>query len=329
MDKKILLTYDYELFLGKDSGDLYSTLINPTTKILDTLSKHNAKGLFFIDTTFLMAIKESECFSVVKEQIQCIVKLGHDIGLHLHPHWQDAKLTTECRWKFDDYRHFRLHSFPDQEIEAIVKENYNLLSEIVCEVAKEYKINTFRAGGWCIQPFDKLAIVFKEIGIEYDFSALPGMKDDDMPKHYYDYINCPWHKYIWRFSDDVLVEDANGDFVEISNTLFDMNIIDLTKNRKLIRGYKIAGDGTGAGKKKSFMEQLKRVRWNVKQIVSSDSIDKEIFKKYIHKIKRNIIVYVAHPKLFSDNSFEVLEYICVNFNCISYKEIQINEEIPN
>ena len=30
--KSILLTYDYELFLGVDSGDIYNTLINPTNK---------------------------------------------------------------------------------------------------------------------------------------------------------------------------------------------------------------------------------------------------------------------------------------------------------
>jgi hypothetical protein len=163
------------------------------------------------------------------------------------------------------------------------------------------------------------------LGIKYDFSVLPSMSDDDIPKHYYDYLNCPKDKYIWRFSDDVLVEDKNGDFIEISNTVFDMNIIDLMKNRKFIRSYKIAGNGKGAGRKKSFLEQLKRVRWNVKQILSSDAIDLDIFKKYITKINRDILVYVAHPKLFSKNSFEVLEYITQNIKVVNYKDIQIDE----
>jgi|SaaInl8_200m_RNA_FD_contig_121_75080_length_9522_multi_5_in_0_out_0_3 hypothetical protein len=326
MDKKnILLTYDYELFLGKDSGDLYTTLINPTNKILDYLSKYNAKGLFFIDATFLVIIKELECFNIVKKQIQDIVNQGHDIGLHIHSHWYDAKQTQNCRWTFDKFEHFRLHSYNNIEIESIVRTNYTLLSDIVYEVNQDYKIDTFRAGGWCIQPFDKLVKVFNDIGIKYDLSVLPGIKDDDMPRHYYNYTNYPKNKYSWKFSNDILHEDTNGHFIEISNTVFNMNIIDLMKNRKLIKNYKIAGDGKGAGKKKTFFEQLKRVRWNVKQIVSSDAIDIDIFKKYIDKIQRDTIVYVAHPKLFSDNSFIVLEYICKTFNCLSYKEIKIDE----
>ena len=323
--KKILLTYDYELFLGVDSGDIYKTLINPTNKILEMLNKYNSCGLFFIDTSFLIKIKDSECFNIVKKQIQDIIQRGNDIGLHIHPHWQDAKLIQKCRWRFDNYERFRLHSYSNNEIEIIVKESYDLLSEIISEVNKTYKIDTFRAGGWSVQPFNKLSKIFKEVGLKYDFSVLPGMSDDDRPRHYYDYINTPKGKYIWRFDNDVLKEDNKGDFIEISNTIFDMNIIDLMKNRKLISSYKIAGDGKGAGKKKTFFEQLKRVRWSVKQILSSDAIDIDIFKKYINQIDREVLVYVSHPKLFSKNSFEVLEYICQEFSCIGYKEIKIDE----
>ena len=321
--KKILLTYDYELFLGSDSGDIDNTLINPTNKILDMLEKYNAKALFFIDTTFLMAIKDTKCFEVIKKQIQNMVKNGFDIGLHLHPHWQDAKNTDECRWEFDDYTHFRLDSFNDEDLRRVIINNYKLLSSIVNEVNQEYKIDTFRAGGWSIQPFNRLKTVFKEIGLKYEFSVLPGLSDDDSPRHCYDFKTAP-NKYIWRFEDDILVENKNGSFLEISNTVFDMNIIDLIKNKKLIRNYKISGDGKGAGKQKSFFEQLRRVRWTIKQILSSDAIDIDIFKKYINKIDRDILVYVSHPKLFSNNSFEVLEYICKNFNCLRYKEIKID-----
>jgi len=320
--KKIILTYDYELFLGNDSGDLYNSLLEPTEKILNLLKQHSSKALFFIDTTFLMKIRANDCFSVVKKQIQQMVEEGHDIGLHLHPHWKDAIVIDNCRWQFNDFKHFRLHSFSDEEIIKTVEENYQLLLSIVHEVDSNYHIDTFRAGGWSLQPFNRLKEVFLKIGIKYDFSVLPEITDDDRPRHYYDYKNSP-NKSVWKFGDDVLVEDKSGEFIEISNSVYDMNIIDLMKNRKLIKSYKIAGDGRGAGKQKSFFEQLKRVRWSVKQIVSSDAIDIEIFKKYSSKFKNEPIVYVAHPKLFSDNSFMVLKYICQHFKSINYKEIKV------
>ena len=323
MDKKVLLTYDYELFLGSDSGDMYKSLIDPTNKILGMLNRYDAKGLFFIDTSFLVAIKDTECFNPIKKQIQDIVVQGHDIGLHIHAHWQDVLQSDKCRWKFEDFKHFRLHSFSDIEIETIIQNSYNLLSSIVLEVNDKYKIDTFRAGGFCLQPFNKLKKIFKKIGIKYDFSVLPDMKDEDLPKHYYDYTDVPKDKYIWKFSDDVMLEDNKGEFIEISNTVFNMNIIDLIKNKKKIKHYKITGDGRGAGSKKTFLEQLRRVKWNIKQIVSSDSIDIDIFKKYMKRIDREVLVYVAHPKLFSENSYSVLEYLCENFNVIGYKEVKV------
>jgi len=322
MDKKnIILTYDYELFLGSDSGDLYKSLIEPTNKILILLKKYNSKGLFFIDTTFLIVIENMECFSTVKQQIQKMIQEGHDIGLHLHPHWRDSLLVDTCRWKFNNYEHFRLDSFSDELLSKVVEENYSLLSSIVSEVNTNYIIDTFRAGGWSIQPFDRLREIFLKIGIKYDFSVLPNISDDDRPRHFYNYKNSP-NKSIWRFRDDVLVENKNGEFIEVSNSVFYMNIVDLMKNRRLIKNYIISGDGKGAGKKKSFFEQLKRVKWNVPQIVSSDFLDFDIFKKYIKDYNKNIIIYVAHPKLFSKNSFNILEYICQNFDVIKYEEIK-------
>jgi hypothetical protein len=322
--KSILLTYDYELFLGVDSGDIYNTLINPTNKILKMLKRHDSNGLFFIDASFLIAIEKLDCFDIVKQQIQAMVRGGFDIGLHIHPHWEDAVLAGDCRWRFEEYKHFRLHSYGDEELKRIVRNSYDFLSKIVLEVNQNYKIDAFRAGGWSIQPFDKLVFIFKEIGIKYDFSVLPGMRDDDMPKHYYDFTATPKDKYIWRFGNNVTEEDGCGDFIEISNTIFDMNIVDLMKNRKALRGYKISGDGKGAAKKRGFLEQLRRVRWNNKQIISSDSMELNLFKKYIEKMDKEVIVSASHPKLLSDNSLSVLEYTCNNFQCIRYKDVSID-----
>jgi len=189
-NKKILLTYDYELFLGKDSGDLYQSLIEPTYKILDILKLNNVSGLFFVDTSMLVSIKDTKCFKIIKDQMQDIVTQGHNIGLHIHPHWQDVKLIDECRWSFEDYKHFRLDNFNDTKLKKNIDECYELLSSIVYEVDKNYKIDTFRAGGWSIQPFSRLSKIFKDLGIKYDFSVLPYTRDDDRPKHFYDFINC-------------------------------------------------------------------------------------------------------------------------------------------
>ena len=52
MKKNILLTFDYELFLGSRSGTVDNCLIIPTSKILEVLKRHGAKAVFFIDTSY-------------------------------------------------------------------------------------------------------------------------------------------------------------------------------------------------------------------------------------------------------------------------------------
>ena len=47
--KNILLTFDYELFLGHISGSVNDCLILPTNKILSILSDQNIKhSMFFV-----------------------------------------------------------------------------------------------------------------------------------------------------------------------------------------------------------------------------------------------------------------------------------------
>ncbi len=55
-DKKLLLiTFDYELFLGEKSGTVQQCLIDPTDKLLDLLGKYAFKALFFIDTVYILS----------------------------------------------------------------------------------------------------------------------------------------------------------------------------------------------------------------------------------------------------------------------------------
>ena len=58
MKKKILLTFDYELFLGAKSGSVDNCLIVPTDMLLDVMERHQTKAIFFVDTTYIMRMCE-------------------------------------------------------------------------------------------------------------------------------------------------------------------------------------------------------------------------------------------------------------------------------
>ena len=58
MSKLLVMTFDYELFLGTSSGSVKKSLIEPVNEILSVLNEGNAKGIFFIDAAFLLVLKK-------------------------------------------------------------------------------------------------------------------------------------------------------------------------------------------------------------------------------------------------------------------------------
>lgn len=312
------------MYLGADSGTIERCMIEPTDKILEIFKKYDAKGLFFVDATFLTVLKKDyfEGYVKIKEQILDILKSGSDIGLHIHPHWIDSYMIDKNRWSFKSYENFRIHNLPKEKISTIIKDSFNELDTICKEFDKDYNIDSFRAGGWCIQPFNLIKDDLKSIGIKYDFSVLPGIKKDNLPKHYYDYKQAP-QKDFWKFENDVLKEDDKGSFIEVPTTIVKMNIFDLLKLKKSIKGLKTIGDGKGADdSSSSFVGKMKKLTPFIKYTLSSDYMTLEIFEKNINNLNNKFLVYVAHPKNFSDESFEILSFICNRYRVFSYEEFK-------
>ena len=52
LKKSILLTFDYELFLGPSSGTAQNCIITPTEKILEVLANTKSKAIFFFSNYF-------------------------------------------------------------------------------------------------------------------------------------------------------------------------------------------------------------------------------------------------------------------------------------
>ena len=325
--KKTILTFDYELSLGNDSGTIEKCMIEPTYKILEILKRNNSKALFFIDSTFLVVLKQDyyEGYLKVKNQILDILKNGNDVGLHIHPHWIDSYMISKNRWSFKSYDKFRIHNVNEGLKSKIIKDSFEELYEISQEFDISYKINSFRAGGWCVQPFEFIKDDLKNLGIKYDFSVLPDSYINNLPKHFFDYRKYPKNKYFWRFSNDVIKEDKNGYFTEVPTSTYKTNIFQILKLKKDIKDLSISGDGHGIGeatnKIKRIINLIKKIKPFVRYNFSSDYMTLDFFINITNKLNKELLVYVAHPKVFTTESFKILDYICSEFNIISYDKI--------
>ena len=221
MKKKVILSYDYELFFGDKSGTVQKTLIEPTNAILDAMDSVNMKGNFFVDWQMLKYLKlqnkerTDADYMLIVEQLHDIVRRGHRIELHIHPHWVDAKYNGDGTWDFSEFRHYSLNSFSEEEIIDMFVEGTDLLTSIARDVDPEYKIVAFRAGGWAIQPFEKVKKGLETVGIYIDSSVMPGraIKCDYSECDFLD-APSPQSGYYY-FSDDVCKEDSNGKFLQI------------------------------------------------------------------------------------------------------------------
>ena len=320
----VVITFDYELFLGVDSGTAEKCIIKPVNYILEEFEKYNGRGIFFVDATYLLTLKKFQHpdFKIISQQIQEIVKRGNNVELHIHPHWLDANPLDNKRWTFVNFDKYRLHSLAKENILSLFLDGKRILEKIIHKVDPFYKISAFRAGGWSIVPFDEgLKLAFLKSGIKYDFSVLPGFRKNQLPMHYYDFTSASQVKPYWRFSNNPNVEDDDGQFVEFPVTTCKLFGVYLLINKLLNSKNKISGDGKGAVAV-NLSNKIKKIFLNQMSLLTIDRCSIYLLMKIIHKVgDRKILTIVSHPKEFSESSRRNLKFILEKYNTLTLKAI--------
>lgn len=214
MQNHLILTVDYELF-GNGSGDIVNCVIKPTEMMLNIADRYNAKLTLFVDIAEFNTMKENDKFhndiKLVYAQIQDAVRRGHDVQLHIHPQWIGAVYNGES-WDL------ALDKWRIADIDSETLQNYfifykSVLEDIVHVVKPDYKCEVFRAGGWCIQPSEKVLTAMKAADLYIDSTVAPGARLKNTA-HWFDFSKTPKKPY-WKVYKDVCIEAKEGDFLEI------------------------------------------------------------------------------------------------------------------
>jgi len=210
----IRISFDYELFFGKASGSAHKCILEPTQKLIEMAIKYKVSFIFFVDAGYLVQLKKNshhkackEDYEAISKQLKQLVSLGHEIGLHIHPHWEDCKFENG-EWKINTER-YKLACYNEIEVENIVT-NYH---QAIIDIIKKPCLS-FRAGGWCIQPFKfiKNALIKNNIFID---SSVYYKGFHDSEAHAYNFLNAP-NKSSWLFDSDPTIENNHGQFKEIA-----------------------------------------------------------------------------------------------------------------
>lgn len=325
--KTFILTIDYELFLGSRTGTVEKCMVEPTYKLAEILDINNSRMTVFWDILHYYRLTGLECDypalkndrKLIDEQISFLISKGHDIQLHLHPHWLDAQYINS-EWKFK-YDRFNLHELSEEEntekidtIIGCIKISKQLMEKELRKYVPAYNVTTFRAGGYLIEPFEKLKKAFVLNNIYIDSSVLPGMSDNN-PVNGYDFKNYPDFNY-YHFSNSPSEISNSGKFTEfpvatlhipvLRNIFF--TLVRRLKYPNLESGRMGTGSADSVNKGTiSIMKKIFSLLTKSKQIeFTTDSNFAERFNYMYRKIKNNSTM-ILHPKLLNQHTLNILK----------------------
>lgn len=307
----LFVTFDYELFFGYPTGSAQRCILEPTQELLAIGQDHKVQFTFFVDVGYIIQLEKwaptnpelQEDYTAIIEQLQKINQNGHDIQLHIHPHWETARYEKK-EWKFSMDGNYKLADLTDDQVRKIVTTYKTKLEEI-----KGRPIHGFRAGGWCLQPFDRFSHLFKEVAIRIDSTVFQGGYLET--KHYYfDFRSAP-NKGRYHFENDLCAEEESGYFLELPiggykySAAFFWRLYIL--GRLFPYYHKMIGDGNFISQGGKKYDSLKKGMWDH---VSCDgyyaSKLNQITREFDSK-KRSDLVIIGHPKSMTVYSLRKLE----------------------
>ncbi len=219
MPLALIFSLDYELF-GDGSGNVGREQIAPTNALLDVFDQYSAKLSLFFEYGQYMGYSRfaspenalAEDNDKIRHQLVDAVRRGHDVQLHYHPTWRNAKYI-DGRFQLDvDCCDISL--LPSEVIEKILVSGKCFLEELLRPVRHDYACNSFRAGAWSLQDPKHFLPLFTRLGFCCDSSVVPGSK---MQNTYgrFDYRKVPHAFRAWPIRESLSSEAEDGLCYEI------------------------------------------------------------------------------------------------------------------
>ena len=205
-----VFTLDYEIY-GNGVGSLRDLVLDPTQRLADLFQEFDAPFVLFAEAVEFAKIEEAQSdpdIAAVRAQMRELRAAGHEIGLHIHPWWANARYA-DARW-YLDWSERSIGTLEPDRVEAIVSGAIRYLREALDDA--RFMPLSFRSGLWVMQPTAVVANVLARHGVQVDSSVFKGGRVQDLGL---DYRPALKNAGSWRFSNDVNVPDPNGALWEI------------------------------------------------------------------------------------------------------------------
>src|SRR5262249_59510414 len=123
---QVLFTLDYEIH-GNGEGCPHELMVEPTVRLLNLFDDFGAKLTIMADVGEILKFKEyaeqhgkdAFHYSAIVAQLQDAVRRGHDVQLHLHPSYFNAKHDGH-RWA-QDWSEYNFAALSEERLNHLVR----------------------------------------------------------------------------------------------------------------------------------------------------------------------------------------------------------------
>ena len=323
----LILTLDYEVF-GDGTGDVFKHVIEPTKRMLQICDKYGIKVTIFVEAIEYIKIKEEwnkgnkmgyviSPVEAIDNQIRNAALDGHDIQLHLHPQWANAKYAND-KWELD-FSNWRLgdfHSSDEHPIKDLLRRGITDLENIIKPVLPTYKCIALRAGGYNVMPSSEVYTAMKELGLKIDSSIYPGGYENGTLSKY-DYRMVPRELDFWWADKTDMRKKAHTNKEILEFPIFALpvprwkKVMTLSRLKSLLnkKNGKISSVTKEKIVSKTYYEKIKFIlqkevyTWDA--CMFSKALHDKFFthiEKYFFVGYRNNFVLIGHPKSLEDEN---------------------------
>lgn len=316
----LILTLDYELF-GDGSGDVFTHIIEPTNNILGLCQKQGIKTTIFFEVLEYLKLKEewesgntmgykNNPVKAIEQQIQQAAINDHDIQLHIHPQWHNAKYQNG-KWELD-LTNWRLGDFKGEKnygVKELILDCKTALEDLIIPVKPNYKCIALRAGGYNIMPSSAAYKAMQKLGLKIDSSVYPGGYEKGSLSQY-DYRNIPLDSDYWWTDEQDIRKQANHKKTILEIPVFALpvarwkRILSFSKIKSLLFSQKTSMSAVSKEKvgNKSLWQKFRFIFGKEASTWDVCMFSKKLHKKYFNYIVKNLsnnrktFVLIGHPK---------------------------------
>ena len=215
----VIFTLDYEIH-GNGEGDPDSLMVEPTRRMLDLFDRHGAKLTIMADVAEILKFKEYKermgrddyCFSAIEDQLRDAIRRGHDVQLHLHTSYLNARYEGG-HWA-QDWSEYNFASLPFERMNEVVRIGKQYLENLLQPVDPAYECNAFRAANWAVSPSGNVVRALVNNRIRIDTSVFKYGRREGIVS--FDYSNADSNLVPWPVDeDDICRRNSQGQLIEV------------------------------------------------------------------------------------------------------------------